>query len=34
MKEATWVSSSDLGNVKKAVQDFEGRAKPRKRQKG
>ena len=24
MKEATWVPSSDLGNAKKAVQDFEG----------
>ena len=30
MKEATWVLSLDLGNAKKAVQDFEGRAKPRK----
>ena len=28
VKEATWVPSSDLGNAKKAVQDFEGRAKP------
>ena len=28
MKEATWVPSSDLGNAKKAVQDFEVRAKP------
>ena len=34
MKEATWVPSSDLGNAKKAVQDFEERAKPGKRQKG
>ena len=34
VKEATWVPSSDLGNAKKAVQDFEGRAKPGKRQKG
>ena len=33
MKEATWVPSSDLGNAKEAVQDFEGRAKPEKRQK-
>ena len=32
--EATWVLSSGLGNAKKAVQDFEGRAKPRKRQNG
>ena len=31
MKEATWVPSSDLGNAKKAMQDFEGRAKPGKR---
>ena len=34
VKEATWVPSSDLRNAKKAVQDFEGRAKPGKRQKG
>ena len=34
VKEVTWVPSSDLGNAKRAVQDFEGRAKPRKRQKG
>ena len=34
VKEATWVPSSDLENAKKAVQDFEGRAKPGKRQKG
>ena len=34
VKEATWVPISNLGNVKKAVQDFEGRAKPKKRQKG
>ena len=34
VKEATWVPSSDLGNAKKAVQDFEGRAKRGKRQKG
>ena len=34
MKEATWVPSSDLGNAKKAVQDFEGRANPGKQQKG
>ena len=27
VKEATWVPSSDLGNAKKVVQDFEGRAK-------
>ena len=34
MKEATWVPSSDLENAKKAVQDFERRAKPEKPQKG
>ena len=34
MKEATWVPSSDLGNAKKAVQDFEGRAKPGRTTKG
>ena len=34
VKEATWVPSSDLGNAKRAVQDFEGWAKPKKRQKG
>ena len=34
MKEATWVPSSDLGNAKKAVQDFEEKAKSKKRQKG
>ena len=34
VKEATWVPSLDLGNAKRAVQDFEGRAKPGKRQKG
>ena len=34
VKEATWVPSSDLENAKRAVQDFEGRAKPGKRQKG
>ena len=34
VKEATWVPSSDLGNAKKAVQDFERRAKPGKWQKG
>ena len=34
VKKATWVPSSDLGNAKKAVQDFEERAKPGKRQKG
>ena len=28
VNEATWVPSLDLGNAKKAVQDFEGRAKP------
>ena len=33
MKEATWVPSSDLGNAKRAVQDFEERAKPGKQQK-
>ena len=33
VKEATWVSSSDLGNAKKVVQDFEERAKSGKRQK-
>ena len=34
VKEATWVPNLDLGNAKEAVQDFEGRAKPEKRQKG
>ena len=34
MKVATWVLSSDLENAKRTVQDFEGRAKPEKRQKG
>ena len=34
VKEATWVPGSNLGNAKKAVQDFEGRAKPKKLQKG
>ena len=34
IKEAIWVPSSDLGNAKRVVQDFEGRAKPIKRQKG
>ena len=34
MKEATLVPSSELGNAKRAMQDFEGRAKPEKRQKG
>ena len=34
VKEATWVPSSNLGNAMRAVQDFEGRAKPVKRQKG
>ena len=34
VKEATWVPSSDLGNAKMAVQDFERKAKPEKRQKG
>ena len=34
VKEATWVPSSDLENAKKVVQDFEGRAKLGKRQKG
>ena len=34
VKKATWVPSLDLGNAKKAVQDFEGRAKSGKRQKG
>ena len=34
VKKATWVPSSDLGNAKKEVHDFEGRAKPKKRQKG
>ena len=34
VKEAPWVQKSDLGNAKKAVQDFEGRAKLEKRQKG
>ena len=34
VKEATWVPSSDLENAKKAVQDFERRARPGKRQKG
>ena len=33
VKEATWVPSSALENAKKAVQDFEGRNKPGKRQK-
>ena len=34
VKEAIWVPSSDLGIAKKAVQDFEGRANPKKWQKG
>ena len=34
VKETTWVPSSDLGNGKMAVQDFEERTKPGKRQKG
>ena len=34
VKEATWVPSTNLRDAKKAVQDFEGRAKPEKRQKG
>ena len=34
VKEATWVPSPDLENVKRAVQDFAGRAKPGKQQKG
>ena len=34
VKEATWVPNSDLENAKKAVQDFEGRVKPGKWQKG
>ena len=34
MKETTWVLRWDLENAKKAVQDFEGRAKPGKWQKG
>ena len=34
VNEATWVPSLDLGNAKKAVQDFEGRAKLGKWQKG
>ena len=33
VKEATWIPSLDLGNAKKTMQDFEGRAKPEKRQK-
>ena len=33
VEKATWIPSSDLGNAKKAVQDFEGRAKPGKWQK-
>ena len=34
VKEATWLSNSDLGNAKRVVQDFEGRAKSRKQQEG
>ena len=34
VKEATWVPSSDLRNAKRAIQDFEERAKPGKRQQG
>ena len=34
VNEATWVPSSDLGNSKRVVQDFERRAKPGKWQKG
>ena len=34
MNEATWIPSSDLGNAKRTVPDFEGRVKPGKRQKG
>ena len=34
VKEWTWVPSSDLGNAKKAVQDFEEKAKLEKQQKG
>ena len=34
VKGATWIPSSDLGNAKRAVQDFEDRAKPEKWQKG
>ena len=34
VKEATWVPCLDLGNAKKAVQDFERRAKSEKWQKG
>ena len=34
MKKTIWVPSLDLGNAKRAVQDFEGRAKTEKRQKG
>ena len=34
VKEATWVPSSDLENANKAMEDFEGRTKPGKRQKG
>ena len=34
VNEATWIPSSDLGNAKRAVQDFERKAKPEKRRKG
>ena len=34
VKEAIWVPSLDLENAKRALQDFEGTAKPRKQQKG
>ena len=34
VKEAIWVPSSDLANAKKVMQDFERRAKLKKRQKG
>ena len=34
VKEATWVSNSDLGNAKKAVQDFEGKGQAEKTAKG
>ena len=34
VKEATWVPSLDFGNAKRVLQDFEGRAKPKKWQKG
>ena len=33
MKEVVWIPTSGLGNAKRAVQDFEGRAKLGKQQK-